>query len=79
MTKSQITFEIIKTLGLLFEVHFQGPCKLGIAMEQFWNLDGYFQQVPTPEPSESSTGFLNMVYTGALKPEWLERVEGLME
>lgn len=39
MSKFQLTYDIIKTTGLLYEVALQGPKKLGKAMEMFANLE----------------------------------------
>jgi len=81
MTKFQLTFEIIKTLGLCYEVGHQGPNRIGLAMERFANLQNqYVLHIPvlqaSPDsPSKMAADYLEYVYNGAPMPEWLPVTE----
>jgi hypothetical protein len=77
MSKWDLTFEIIKTMGMLYEVRFQGPKKLGAAMERFYNLRGVLDYMPQEwlNANDAASEFLDYIYTGSPEPEWLKEAE----
>jgi hypothetical protein len=82
MTKFQLTLEIIKTLGLCYEVGCQGPNKIGIAIERFASIESVFDVVHIQSElscNEMAVRFLEFIYHGKPIPEWLERAEDILE
>jgi hypothetical protein len=76
MSRWQLTFEIIRTLGILYEVRFQGPKKLGAAMERFWNAAAeHYIERSAVSANDIAVEFLEAVYNGAPEPGWLVEVE----
>lgn len=78
--KATLTFEIIRTVGLLYEVRHQGPNKLGNVMEQFNSLMGTFDQLEAfneleAPASQLANEFLESAYHNAQLPAWVAAID----